>query len=98
MGTRTAALGWADLACGESQGWRVIPARDLLGYQQGNPPVAQPAGAVIGLSHSGGSTEGVRPGKCGTILVASRAAGLPSIAGRRSSRHMANRTIGALCK
>ena len=44
--------------------------------------VAQPAGAVIGSSHSGGSTAGVLPGKSLTIWVASRPAGRPSIAGR----------------
>ena len=41
---------------------------------------------------------GVLPGKSLTIWVASRPAGRPSIAGRRSSRLMAKRRLGAICR
>ena len=41
-------------------------------------------------------TGGVRPGKCGMTRVASSPAGRFSIAGRRSSKVIASRTLGAI--
>jgi hypothetical protein len=86
--TSTARL-YAEPTASGSRAARASSAQEL---------VPQPTGAVSGSSHSGGSTAGVLPGKCLTMRVASRPAGRPSTAGRRSSRLIAKRRLGAICK